>query len=152
MIRFVYAFLLKNFSVETFYMVQRNAKQKWDKVEKKIDEVKLEITQPLSPDKSESLFTDLREEFSEFEVAVDALRKTPNVIKTSTPDSQYRQLRRRLALAVRWMQVSLYALWQNIHMHLFERWKLRRPLIWEGGMAVPREPLCKAHVWGYRGF
>jgi len=152
MIRFVHAFLLKNFSVEIFYMFQRNAKQRWDKFDKKIEEVQIEIAQPLNPDKSESLFADLREEFSDFEVALDALRKTPNVIKTPTPNSQYRQLRRRVVLAIRWMQVSLYASWQNIHMHLFERWKLRRPLIWEGGMAVPREPLCEAHVWGYRGF
>ena len=131
-------------------MFERRANEQWERFGNKMEEVHVALSQPLNAEKSESLFTDLRREFSEFVVTADMLRKTS---ASDKKDSKfvllYRRLHCRVTQSIRWARFALRAIWQDVHIRLFEQWKLRKPLVWKGGLMESDGPLCQAHEWGY---
>ena len=149
LICYVYSFLLKNICLETCQMFERCANEQWERFGAKIEEVHVALTQPFNAEKSESLFTDLRREFSEFVVTADTLRKTSGSDGKNSKVSLYRRLHCRVTLSIRWVWFALRAFSQDIRIHLFEQWKLRKPLVWKGGLMESDGPLCQAHEWGY---
>ena len=147
---YVYSFLLKNICLETYRMFERHANEQWERLENKLEEVHVALILPLNAEKSESLFTGLRREFSEFTVTAETLRKTSTADKKdSKPVSLYRRLHCRVTLSIRWARFALRAFWQDVHICLFEQWKLRKPMVWKGGLMESDGPLCQAHEWGY---
>ena len=130
-------------------MFERCANEQWEQLAAKIEEVHVALTQPFNAQKSESLFTDLRREFSDFMATADTLRKTSGSDAKNSKVSIYRRLRWRVMLSIRWVRFALRAFSQDIRIRLFERWKLRKPLVWKDGLMESDGPLCQAHEWGY---
>ena len=129
-------------------MFECRANDQWEGFGNKIEEVHVALTQPFNAEKSESLFTDLRREFSDFVVTADTLRKTSGSDGKDSKVSLYRRLHRCVTLSIRWAQFALRAFSQDVHIRLFEQWKLRKPLVWKGGLMESDGPLCQAYEWG----
>ena len=81
--------------------------------------------------------------------AADTLRKTSGSDGKDSKVSLYRRLHRCVTLSIRWARFALRAIWQDVHIRLFEQWKLRKPLVWKDGLMESDGPLCQAHEWGY---
>jgi len=152
LVRYVYAFMLTHVTRETYDLFSRLGKEQWKRMDKKIEEVDVALLHPPSPERSESLLADLRKEFSDFAVTEENLRKRPvDYKKESKFVLFYQQFRRRVSQSIVWVRLVVRAFFQDVYMHMFERWKLRKPLVWNNGLGTPGGPLCCAHEWGYWG-
>ena len=153
LIRYVYAFLVKHVNSETYDMFSLRAKEQWKRMSVKIEEVYVALTQPPNPERSESLLADLRKEFSDFVATEENLRKSPFDEKK---DSKFvvicQQFRRRVSQTISWVRLVADAFFHDAYMFIFERWKLRTPLVWNNGLGTPGGRLCYAHEWGYWGY